>query len=304
MLASLLTTLLFSVSAICATRATRWVGSTRANLVRLFIALACLALYANTLGSGWQGSGLFLFVVSGAIGIGLGDIAAFRAFVHIGPRLTVLFVQCLCAPFAAVMEWWWLGTALTGTQILGCSVILLGTGISMASKIPGKEPWRPMMVGGAFAVGAALAQAAGAVLTRRANMVNGLEGMQIDGMTAAYQRMCGAMVVMVGVYLLIRMYFSRWPRGRNVVAPGVWKSAMPWVVGNALSGAVLGIACFQWALQTTPSAIALSVVALTPLVIVPLAWILERDRPSLWSIFGGIVAVGGVWVLLWRTGSP
>ena len=58
-------------------------------------------------------SSLYMFVV----GFGLGDWALFEALPRIGSGLTVLLAQCLAAPIAAITEWLWLGTEMTGVQI-------------------------------------------------------------------------------------------------------------------------------------------------------------------------------------------
>ena len=49
------------------------------------------------------------------------------------------------------------------------------------------------------------------------------------------------------------------PRWAFAVAAG-------WALGNALSGAVFGVACYQWALATTPSGVVLAIVAATPIM--------------------------------------
>jgi len=46
-------------------------------------------------------------------------------------------------------------------------------------------------------------------------------------------------------------------------------------------------------LFTTPSGIVLPIVATTPLVIVPLAYWIEGERPTRRSLVGGVVAVVG-----------
>jgi drug/metabolite transporter (DMT)-like permease len=59
----------------------------------------------------------------------------------------------------------------------------------------------------------------------------------------------------------------------------------------ALFGPVVGVACYQWALATAPSGIVLPIVALCPVVILPLSYFWEGDRPHPRSYVGGAVAV-------------
>lgn len=297
MLPSLLTAGFFAFSVVFAGRATKLVGATRANFFRLLFALFCLAIYANLFGQKWTGNGLNFFLLSGAIGIGFGDLATFQALRFIGPRLAVLLVQCLCAPFAALIEWRWLGTTLTGTQLAGGGVILLGTALSLLPGIRLPGALRSMAIGGSLAASASLLQAVGAVLTRKANMINGAGGVAIDGMTAAYQRMCGALVIMCVIYFAVRVFAPQQSREVQATSSQRWRRAWPWVLANGSAGLVLGIACFQWALIETPAAIVLSIVALTPLLVIPIVWLLEKEHPTLLSIVGSCFAVVGVFIL-------
>ena len=60
-----------------------------------------------------------------------------------------------------------------------------------------------------------------------------------------------------------------------------------------MCGAVIGVSCYQWALFTTPSGLVLPIVACTPLVIVPLSYWMEGERPTRRSLLGGAIAVAG-----------
>ena len=73
-----------------------------------------------------------------------------------------------------------------------------------------------------------------------------------------------------------------------------WRAVWPWVLVNSLAGQTLGVSAMQWALETTPTGIVLAVIAITPVVVIPFAFVLEGKKPTLHSLFGGIVAVAGV----------
>jgi drug/metabolite transporter (DMT)-like permease len=67
-----------------------------------------------------------------------------------------------------------------------------------------------------------------------------------------------------------------------------------WLLANALAGPTLGVVCYQWALARHPVSEVLPVVAMVPLAVIPLAWWLERERPTRLSLLGGAIAVAGV----------
>ena len=293
MFAAFLAALFFASSAVFAHRTTRLVGGPAANFARLWLAVGMLAVWAHGFGGGLRGAGVFVFIVSGVIGFGLGDLGLFAALPLLGSRLTALMVQCLAAPLAALMEWLWLGTRLAAPDLLCGGLILLGVGIAVApERRPPEltdEPPADRRRGLLFGVMAAVGQAGGAVVSRKAHAISHAAGYAIDGGTAAYQRALGGVVVISAAYLISR-------RRTNRAAPQ-WRLAWPWIVANSLVGATVGVSCYQWALGTTPSAIVLPIVALTPLLVVPLAYFLEHERPSRRSLLGGAVAVAATAIL-------
>ena len=83
MLAALLTTLLFAISAICGYRTAKQVGGVEANFWRITMATILLAAWAFTFGRQFEGAPGW-FMLSGFFGIGLGDSAYFQALPRLG----------------------------------------------------------------------------------------------------------------------------------------------------------------------------------------------------------------------------
>ncbi|MFN7140898.1 MAG: EamA family transporter, partial [Limisphaerales bacterium] len=126
MLPAFLTTVFFSLSAITGDRCARIFGGLEANFYRLSFAFIFLSIYVHLFGQEIGGSASSLFILSGLIGVGIGDMLFFQALPRIGARLTVLLIQCLTVPFAAAIEWAWLGTVLPFSKFLWITLILLG----------------------------------------------------------------------------------------------------------------------------------------------------------------------------------
>ncbi len=195
MLPAFLTTVLFSISGVTGQKASRLLGGTEANFWRLVLATSLLAVAAHLFGSGVAGAAFPVFFLSGVIGFGIGDLALFQALPRIGSRLSVLLTLCLSAPLAAVVEWLWLGTALTPVQMLASSAILVGVGLALA---PGKHlevAKGHVTTGILFGLLSASCQGLGAVFSRKAFTIAAAAGENIDGMTAAYQRIIGGVLV-------------------------------------------------------------------------------------------------------------
>lgn len=304
MLPAVLATLFFALSAVLATQTARVLGAIEANFLRLLLGTFLLGLWAHLNGKGVQGAGFPIFFVSGCLGFGLGDLALFQSLIRLGSRLTILLVHCLAVPMAAGVEWVWLGTTLTARQMGAAAIILLGVLVALAPSKP--IDWKHegrgvVLLGICYGVVAAFGQAMGAVLSRKAFAVGHLTGQTVDGITAAYQRILGGLLI-VSVAFAFRRRKS--PRG-STAAGGegpIPRRVWGWVVLNALAGPTLGVSCYQWALQLRGTGIVLPIVATTPLAVMPFSRALEGDRPGWISTSGAIIAVIGVILLTWASG--
>ena len=300
MIQAVFTAVLWAMSAVSAGRSTRLLGAGTANLSRLALGTGLLALWAHLFGRGLAGVGLPWLFLSGIAGFGLGDLALYGAYYHLGPRLGVLLCLCLAAPLGAFMEWVWLGTRLTLYQILCSTTILVGVFAALAPDrrtAAGAHAWAAGIAMGAIA---ALGQASGAVLTRKAFNVAGQAGQHIDGGTAAYQRILGGLLLTAVVLFIHRWRKQPGPPHRDTPADHPWRRAWPWVIANALCGPAVGVAFYQWALAIAPTGIVLAIVATTPLVVIPLTMVLDGERPTVRSLAGGAVAVLGAAALAYR----
>ncbi|MDX6766329.1 MAG: DMT family transporter [Candidatus Methylacidiphilales bacterium] len=281
-------TLLFSWSVIFARRSTSALGTWDAVWLRTALASCILFPLALAFGAGFSGPGLGWFFLSGVVGFGLSDFALFRALPPLGARLSLLIVQCLAAPIAALIEWCFLGTSLHAGQTAWITLILTGVAIALSPNSLPAADRRSLLGGLAWGLVAATGQALGAVLSRVGFAANRQELVTLDAFSSTAQRMLGGVIFIVVVLVISRKSLQFW---RN---PTTFKAGLPWAFLNALSGPVLGVTCYQAALREWPSALVLPVVATAPLVIMPWSWWLEGERPTLRTVLGGAMAVAGV----------
>jgi drug/metabolite transporter (DMT)-like permease len=298
MFAALLTTLLFSISAICGHRTATRLGGVEANFWRICGAMFFLAIWANTLGAGTSGAAFPLFVLSGLAGIGLGDTAYFQALPRLGSRRTVLLSQCLIAPFATLIEWLWLGTRLNLAEIFCVAVILTGVVVALAPGDHLKIAPRRLGIGILASTIAALGGAFGAVLSRKAYFVAHAAGEHPDPGTTGYQRVIGGTVALGLIFLIVKWRHTR-RRGDDAQMKDSFSSReklklWPWVLVNSLAGQTVGVSCMQWALESTPTGIVTAIIAMTPIVMLPLARVFEGEKITARSLTGGLIAVAGV----------
>ena len=238
-------------------------------------------------------------MLSGLFGIGLGDSAYFQALPRLGSRRTVLITQCLTAPFAALIEWLWLGTKLNLPEIFCIVVILAGVAIALAPDdhltISARD-WKIGLTAGGFA---ALGGALGAVIIRKGYAAIATAGLQIDAGTTGYQRVLGGILIPAIILIVVKSRSARAHGGvfeekTFNVSREKWRRIWPWVLGNSLAGQTLGVTCVQWALEKTPTGIVMTIVAATPILLLPMTRIVEKEKIGVRSLLGAVVAVGGV----------
>ena len=300
MSAAILATILFSLSAVSGKRLSHYLTAVEANMIRFIISALLLGTYSSYYGLGLGGGAFGMFFISGVIGFGVGDYGLFRAYKIIGSRLTMVMTQCLAAPFAATVEWFWLGSVLSLGQVLAGVGILVGVCLALAPNDTmqiDKANWKKGIFWGLLS---AFGQGFGAVLSRKAGMMLD-DGVSIDGLSAAYQRVLGGLAVMLVLFIGQKMiaYKRENYNSRADLDSASVKWILMLVLANALCGPTLGVGAYQWALNVNdlPAGIVLSVVALSPLVIIPFSMKFEGERPTFRSLIGSVIAVVGVVIM-------
>lgn len=307
MFPALLATFFFACSAICGQRLSRLLGGITANFWRLCWAAALLAaltlvFYPASL----RGETAGWYLLSGVIGFGLGDVALFLAYPLLGSRLTILILMSFAVFFGAAGDWLLLRTPLRWELALSIGVIL--SGLVLALHRPG-EPWR-WGRGFVFAVIAGWGQGFGAALSHLAQEKARAGGFEVAALSQTAQRAAGGLLVAAAAYAIVRAAKDRAshpdaaaafpaaipaqaaaPTGRKVV-----RKNMPfWLMGSVLFGPVFGVTAMQWALEVLRnSALVVAITATAPLMIIPLARWIEKEKASPRALAGTALAVAGV----------
>ena len=266
------------------------VGALSLNLIRLLIGFVFLAVYNAIAVDGFLPSATsyqwFWLTLSGIVGFVLGDLFLFRAFILIGARISML-IMALVPPITALIGWITLDETLTGMEFLGMSITLLGIFLVISSKLDLKQavPGRklrmgPLLLGSLLALGGAIGQAAGLVLSKKGMQdMNAFEATQIR--------------IMAGVagFTLVITFFKRW---KHLLGALKDLKAMKAMTLGSLTGPFLGVSFSLLAVQHTDTGIAATLMALTPVMIIPPAIILYKERIRWIEIAGAIVSIAGV----------
>lgn len=288
--AALATAACWAVTALAFESAGKRVGSLPVNLIRLLIGFLLLVplvwirrglpFPTDAQPSAWLWLG-----VSGLIGFAFGDLCLFRAFVLVGSRIAVLLMS-LVPPMTALIGGAVLGESLTPREWTGMAITVTGIAWVVRERRPdaveggGPLPVRGVLLG----VGGAVGQAVGLVLSKL-----GMGG--YDAFAANQIRVLAGIVGFTVIFTASGL----WPRFRQAFRN---PEAMRRTAFGGVFGPFLGVSLSLVAVQHTEAGVAATLMALTPVVILPLAATLRRERVSVRAAAGALLAVAGTAVLV------
>ncbi len=301
-LAALTTAFSWALTSIFFASAGRRIGSFHVNKIRLVMAVALYAA-AMTLRSGHplpiglNGNQIFWLALSGFAGLVFGDGCGFKALVMIGPRLATL-IYATTPIMTTTIAWFMIDEKLAWIDLFGIAITLSGVSWVVAERRYKKTPAASVALdhpdagsltkGVLFGLGAALGQASGLVLAKHAMFDFGGE---VDPMSASMIRMIAGMVIIWSISL----FRGTIPTTIKAISN---KRAMLMCAGGAIAGPFFGVWMSLLALKYIAAGIAATFNHTTPIMVIPLLWLVYRERTTARGLLGAAVAVGGVALLV------
>lgn len=264
-------------------------GATATNRYRITFAGSILAILATVFGL-WSTinlDGIGLLVLSGFIGIFIGDTALMQALGRIGPRRNAILFSTN-APIAAGMGFIWLGETLSITTMIGCALVLGGVMIAIWW---GKRPAGPdgehttekvtgkLWIGVSIGLLAATCQAGGAILAKPA-LLDGADPIAASAIRVGFAALC--------------MWFMR-------ALPIQWGKAkqpmnLHWGMRSFVSanfGLVIGMTLLVYAIKHGEVGLVTTLSATSPVLILPILWMITGSRPNRYAWLGSLAVVAG-----------
>ncbi|MGY8700643.1 MAG: DMT family transporter [bacterium] len=261
-LAALSAAFCWALSGLISINAIRKLGPLAFNRVRMSLVFLMLAGVSWLTGA-WREFPLDTIqtlIISGLIGIFLGDTALFGSLQRLGPsRTSIIFA--LNAPMTVIMGWFILEEHLPWLTLFGCGIVTVGVLIAILGRRTNNEPQSMDSPQGRLSYGialgllAAFGQAAGSIIARPI-MAEG-----VDPVTAS--------AIRVGISALCLLF-------SGFLAMGVGMTLL-------LYGLALGDAGVVTTLSAT-----------TPVIILPLLWISTGNRPPLMAWVSAVVTLIGI----------
>ncbi len=274
-------------------QATRRAGSLSVNLIRLLMAFVIYAVVSYFLRGRFFPSDASTFnwvwlSISGLVGFVFGDYFLFKSYEYISARISML-VMSLSPPFAAFISWITLGETMDLRSLFAMTVTLAGIVLVVTEKKKlddeklGKKKGLQFSFspkGLVFALLGTIGQATGLVLSKY--------GMEDYNVFAATQ--IRVITGSIGFVILITV-INRWPK---VKAAAKDLKAIRFMAIGAVFGPFIGVYLSLLSVKYTSVGIASTIMAIIPVLIIPPAILLYKEKVTLKEIIGALVTVGGV----------
>ena len=228
-------------------------------------------------------------LLSGIVGYVIGDFCLFQCYIIIGSRYGQLFMT-LAPLAAALMAWITLGQQMTPISIVAMFVTLIGIGISILGrgehhKVSLKLPLNGVL----FAIGAALCQGIGLVLSK-IGMDHYDTGTMPDWLIPFSANFLRCIAGIVGFAFL--QYFHE---GFSPLRKAMQDSkGMIVATATTIFGPFVGVGFSLMAVQYTNAGIASTLMALTPIIIILPSYWLFHQKITWRSVLGAVISVLGV----------
>ncbi|MDC0603369.1 DMT family transporter, partial [Aliiglaciecola sp.] len=222
---------------------------------------------------------LFWLLLSGVIGIGLGDTFFFQALNKIGDSQSILVAETLAPIFTALLAMAWIGEWLTWQQWCGVAIVLFS--VDVIIKIQKRSTENIFILSGYIYAGlAALCQAVGAVLSRDI-----LTSVDIDAFNASQIRLVGGLAIIVILMLVSK---QKWlPTTQNA------KRTWLFFLGATVIGTFAALYLQMVAFTHTKAAVVQTLFATSVILSLVVAWVLKEkvDKKTLWWSLLALVGV-------------
>ncbi|HYN20403.1 MAG TPA: DMT family transporter [Thermoanaerobaculia bacterium] len=281
---------LWACTALAIESAARRIGSLSVNLIRLafalaFFSLAGVAMRGLPFPSDATPHNWLWLTASGLVGFTFGDLCLYRAYLVLGPRLSSV-MMALVPPITALIGWTLLDETLTPRDLLGMTLTVAGISWAILERgsRSGTVQTGPVTFWGvALGIGAALGQALGLILSKI-----GMAG--YDAVAATQVRVIAGLAGFALLFFPLRW----WSNVRTSLRD---RKALGWAALGGFFGPFLAVSLSLIAIRETVAGVAASIMALTPVLIIPLVVVFQRERVGWAGVAAALIAVTGVALL-------
>lgn len=288
-IAALSTAFCWAITATAFETTGKKIGSMNLNLLRLLIGMVFLSVF-TLITRGYlfpvdaSASEWLWLLLSGFVGIVIGDMLLFEAFVQIGSRISML-IYASVPPLSGILAFVFLGESMSTIQILGMIVTLAGIAsvILVSSKDNKKVSFSHPIKGILLAFGGALGQAAGYIIGKF-GMAN------YDPFASTQIRLLAGMLGFAVIFFIRNNWKSFF---QSLKRTDALKSA---TIGSFF-GPFLGISLSLYAVQKINPGVASTLTSITPVLLIPFAFFIKKEKIALREVIGTFITLVGVGIM-------
>ncbi len=289
--AALGTALCWSIGPVLFTLAGKQIGAMNVNRFRLLLAfvffyLTYLLVFRKPFPTDLPTPGIMFLLASGISGMAIGDSMMYQAFLHFGPRRTML-ITAIVPLISTLAAWGFLFEIPSILQVLGILLSISGVAwVVMARSEQASVGKSNLTRGTLLAFGAALGQAGGLILAKHAMVTY-----DISPLPTNLIRNIGALTVLWGITVFSGKAGATFRTIKNT------KVILIMIVAS-LIGPFAGIGLSMVAINLAPVGVASAIMATNPIIIIPFSHFILGDRAGWRGAGGAVLAVAGVVLLM------
>jgi drug/metabolite transporter (DMT)-like permease len=290
-IAALATAFCWSITSYAFTNASRRVGAIQVNIDRMafasIILIGIIGIFGISLALSFnQISNL---VISGILGLVLGDSFLFKSFQLIGARLGIIIMAAVPV-LSAVLAYFFLNEIISYLGMFGMLLTITGILIVVLEK-KNRETNNVVFnkLGIFYGFLGALGQATGLIFAKFA-----FQGGELNGFAASFIRLFSASIII----LPIASTFRRYKNPISIYLKDKY-SAKVILIGTVF-GPVLGITGSLIAIEYAKVGIASTLMATMPIIMLPISRFYFKEKLDWKAIIGAFVAVIGAAIIFLR----
>ncbi|UCC12244.1 MAG: DMT family transporter [candidate division WOR-3 bacterium] len=219
-----------------------------------------------------------LLLLSGALGIGIGDTLLFMSLNRIGAGLTGIVV-CMYSPFVIALSFWLLGERLTVLQGIGALLIIMAILIATIEKKKSSVPPLNIAIGTVLGIAASAAMAIGIVMIKRILETSPL-------LWTTQIRLFGGIFILFCILLL-------YPRRHDIYRSLVTTRKWTYTISGSVIGAYMAMIIWLGGMKYTQAAVASALNQTSTIFIIILAAAVLKEPLTIRRIIGIVLAFAG-----------
>jgi drug/metabolite transporter (DMT)-like permease len=274
------------------------IGALSVNAIRIIMALGMLGaahiLIFGTIIPDANRSQWIYMSLSGVVGLAIGDFGYFGTLVILGPRRGTL-IMSLNPIFSVIAGYYVLTEMLDIWTFVGIAITLAGvTWVILERENKSSEDpitKKEKLLGVTFGMIGAIGQGVGLVIAKYGMIdVANNPDVPLNPLSSTLIRMIAGTIV---VWLFI-IVIGKFPKLINDFKD---TKAVKATFGGAFFGPFLGVWLSMVAVMYAFAGVAATLMSLMPVIVIPVIWVLYKQKTSWRGFIGAVVAIAGVAML-------